>query len=351
MVETDLFKQFVAAVTAKQFFQDAGGPGDEMYEERFKKVVVKFRNKLSAKAAAAAPAGAAADALTASSADTGGASSSSTEEESAIVAASAADEKEAERMKVKGNEAMARKDYKGAEAAYCKALDLSPRGPSSHIFFSNRAAALCYLSRYAEVESDCERAIALSPNYGKAHARLGLARYYLEDYEGAEEAYLEAMKLDPDNAINKDYMQKVKAKLGKKNKKAGKSNGAGGKQGNLNQQAINDPMAALGAMGGGGGGAGAGANGGGMPDMAAMQQAMASMGMGGAGGGRGGGGGAGGGNPLAAMMNNPQMMQMAQQMMSNPQMQAMASNLMSNPDAINNMMSSLGENGAGGGGM
>lgn len=70
-----------------------------------------------------------------------------------------------------------------------------------------------------------------------------------------------------------------------------------------------------------------------------MQQAMSMLG-----GGAGAGGGAGGGpGVLAGMMNNPAMMQQAQQMMrSNPQMMQQAQEMMKNPQMMQRMMQQFG---------
>lgn len=123
------------------------------------------------------------------------------------------DEKEAERFKTKGNNFMANRDYKSALEAYSCALELCPNGELSHVYFSNRAAALCYLERYEEAEHDSEQSLALNPTYGKAHARLGLSRFFMGDYEGAVEAYTRALQYDPDNAASKSYLQKAKARV------------------------------------------------------------------------------------------------------------------------------------------
>lgn len=123
------------------------------------------------------------------------------------------EEQEADRLKGEGNKAMARKQYEEAVRYYSRALRLSPAGSNSHVYFSNRAAALCYLERYEEAELDAERSLALSPEYGKAHARLGLSRYFLKDYYGAVEAYESALRYDPDNAASKSYLAKARAKV------------------------------------------------------------------------------------------------------------------------------------------
>ncbi len=124
---------------------------------------------------------------------------------------------EADRLKGEGNKAMARKEYEKAVRYYSKSLRLAPAGPNSHVYFSNRAAALCYLERYEEAELDAERSLALNPEYGKAHARLGLSRYFLRDYYGAVEAYESALQFDPNNAASKSYLAKAKSKIGRRN--------------------------------------------------------------------------------------------------------------------------------------
>ena len=64
---------------------------------------------------------------------------------------------------------------------------------------------------------------------------------------------------------------------------------------------------------------------GGVPDMGGMADVLRNMGM-------GGGGAGGGGMPdLGSLMNNPMMMQMAQQMMANGGMER----LMQNPSVAN----------------
>jgi small glutamine-rich tetratricopeptide repeat-containing protein alpha len=49
---------------------------------------------------------------------------------------------EAERLKSQGNAHMQKKEYQEAADAYTAALKLSPAGPQSHVYFSNRAASL-----------------------------------------------------------------------------------------------------------------------------------------------------------------------------------------------------------------
>lgn len=104
-------------------------------------------------------------------------------------------------------------------------MQLSPVGPSSHVFLSNRSAALLSLKRYSAAATDARRAIALAPTFGKAHARLGQSLYFLKDYEGAVAAYEDAIHYEPDNPITKTYLEKARSKWQRQKEKAAKNSG------------------------------------------------------------------------------------------------------------------------------
>ena len=110
-------------------------------------------------------------------------------------------------------------EFTRAFNAYSAAVKLSPVGPSSHVFLSNRAAALLSLKRYSAAAVDARRAVALAPAFGKAHARLGQSLYFLKDYVGAVAAYEDAAKLEPDNPVTWTYLKKAKSKLAKQYEK------------------------------------------------------------------------------------------------------------------------------------
>mmetsp|Transcript_36429 Transcript_36429/g.76745 ORF Transcript_36429/g.76745 Transcript_36429/m.76745 type:complete len:633 (+) Transcript_36429:676-2574(+) len=129
-------------------------------------------------------------------------------------------------MKGLGNKHMAAQEYTRAYNAYSAALQLSPVGPSSHVFLSNRAASLLSLKRYSAAAVDARRAVALAPTFGKAHARLGQALYFLKQYAGAVEAYEDALKFEEEDgksggnsAVTRAYLQKAKEKLAKQEEK------------------------------------------------------------------------------------------------------------------------------------
>ena len=130
-------------------------------------------------------------------------------------------------------------EFNRAYNAYSAALKLSPVGPSSHVFLSNRAAALLSLRQYSQAATDARRAIALAPTFSKAHARLGQALYFMRDYSGAVAAYEDAVQYEPDNDITKNYLQKAKEKEAKQvAKQLASRGGLGARYGNASDMSL-----------------------------------------------------------------------------------------------------------------
>lgn len=124
------------------------------------------------------------------------------------------------------------------------------------------------------------------------------AQYCLSDFAAAADAFERGLQLEPGNANLKSGLENAKARI--------KSESSSREAASRSAESV-DPGA-------------------GMDGMADM---LRNMGM---------GGGAGGGMPdLASMMNNPQLMAMAQQLASNGGL----ANLMQNP-AVANMVCNLG---------
>ncbi|OJJ83437.1 putative Hsc70 cochaperone (SGT) [Aspergillus glaucus CBS 516.65] len=218
---------------------------------------------------------------------------------------------DSDRLKAEGNAAMASKDYDGAINFYTQALEISKANP---IYLSNRAAAYSASGQHEKAAEDAEYATVADPTYSKAWSRLGLARYDMQDFHGAKEAYekgIEAEGNGGSSAMKKGLetcKRKIDATQGVESSNAGNEGTRGA-------------------------GTGAGAGAGGMPDLSSLASMLG-----------GGGGGGGGGMPdLGSMMNNPMFANMAQ-------------NLMSNPDALGGIMNnpqlrSMAENFGRGGGM
>lgn len=187
----------------------------------------------------------------------------------------------AEALKLEGNKAVASKNYALAITKYTEAIEVLP---TNAIYYANRAAAHSSLKQYDEAIEDAQKAIEIDPNYSKGYSRLGFAKYAQNKPEEALEAYKKVMDLEGDKAtdiMKRDYetaKKKVEQSLNLEKSAEDKSSGAGG-------------------AGGAGG-----------FDFASML-----------------------GGGLSGLMNNPQIMQAAQQMMSNPQAMQQMQSMMQDP--------------------
>ncbi|KAK3306460.1 uncharacterized protein B0T15DRAFT_527275 [Chaetomium strumarium] len=223
--------------------------------------------------------------------------------------------KQAEALKLKGNAAMAQKDYPAAIDFYTRALALLP---GNAIFLSNRAAAYSAARDHESAKADAEAAVAIDPKYTKAWSRLGLARFALGDAKGAMEAYQKGIEHEGNGgseAMKKGY-ETAKRRV---------EEIAADEAAAANNSSTRDAGAAAGGAGGGG-----------TPSLSDL------AGMFGGGRGGNGGGGAGGGLPdFGSIMNNPMFASMAQNLMSNPDLMA---NLMNNP-RLREMADSFGRGG------
>eukprot|EP00980_Cylindrotheca_fusiformis_P006986 scaffold1469_cov119-Cylindrotheca_fusiformis.AAC.30 len=251
MIASPLFEQFLETAKAKGFFETGNDiPRDDpmeeqerrllnkqLYNERYAKAVAKFRSKLAAKAQPEEPEVTLADHLhsrrmrrcLAVRRERANKNNEAVPDPKLVVfslskrieslgpktptSSNPEDLNEAERLKALGNAYMQKKDYESAADAYTQALKVSPSGPSSHVYFSNRAAALLSMKRFREAILDSERALALKPTYAKAHARLGLAHYLLGEYRQATEAYAVALRYEPNNTSSKSYLEKATCRL------------------------------------------------------------------------------------------------------------------------------------------
>lgn len=200
---------------------------------------------------------------------------------------SASDKAEAEKLKSKGNVLMGQKDYDAAIDAYTQAIKLDE---TNAVFFSNRAAAYSSKGDHDNAILDAQRAIEIDSKFSKAYHRLGHAFYSLGKYSDAATAFRSGLEIDPNNAGLKSGLQNSEARIDTSPQVATRDAGTGTGTGPGGAGGLAD---LLGSMGGGGGG---------MPD-------------------------------IASLMQNPMLMQMAQQVMANGGLERM----MQNP-ALANMM-------------
>lgn len=113
-----------------------------------------------------------------------------------LSAAPKGDRTEAERLKNEGNDLMKSERHREALEKYSRAIELDPANP---VYFCNRAAAHFRLGEHEAAVADCTAALALQPDYSKAHGRLGLALTALDRHREARAAYARASQLEPDN--------------------------------------------------------------------------------------------------------------------------------------------------------
>lgn len=242
------------------------------------------------------------------SSTTSSASAAPVDKAAAVAAVSPETKEKADALKAEGNKAMAAKDFATAIAKYTEAILLDPLNV---VYLSNRAAAHSSASKHDLAVEDATAAIALDPSFSKAYSRLGLAQYALGNAKASMEAYKKGMDVEgaaPSDAMKRGFetaKKRVEEEL---------------------ESLIATPEDTTDRSAGASAGAGAGAGAGGMPDLASMF-----------------GGGAGGMPSLGDMMNNPQVMQAAQNLMLDPN--AML-NLMNNP-----MLRQMAENFGGEGGL
>ncbi|KAG1754980.1 TPR-like protein [Suillus paluster] len=216
-------------------------------------------------------------------------------------APSTEDKAKAEKLKQTGNTRMTAKKYDEAIDAYTKAIALDSTNP---VYYSNRAAAYASKGDHASAILDSEKAIEVDPTFVKAYSRLGNAHYTLGDYKAAASAFKKGVELDPTNANLKSGLQNATDRI------PSEDDDDDGPPPLVPEGDI--PMSNVSSNARGDAGAG------GLGGMADIFRNM---------------GGAGGMPDLAGLMNNPMMMQMAQQMMANGGMER----LMSNPNVANMM--------------
>ncbi|KNH07121.1 small glutamine-rich tetratricopeptide repeat protein [Perkinsela sp. CCAP 1560/4] len=207
-----------------------------------------------------------------------------------------------EEIKAKGNADMIAGNYDDAIRCYTKAIEVSLQTDNAmadkkydqlHVYYANRAAALIELKNYSQATDDCAKSISYKPDYPKAFARLGVAHYYLNEFEKSADAYERALELDQGNEKYRQDMEDARSKAKESAKKSSKPNPFQDLMGNLGGGG-NDPLSSL-----------FGNN----PQMKEMMESF----------GKSSGEGGDLQSAMANMAGNPQFMEIAQSFMQNPQ--------------------------------
>jgi len=99
-----------------------------------------------------------------------------------------------------------RNERLAAETAVLKALRLAPNHPGANLFLG---VIQIYSNRVAQGIAQCERTLALDRNMARAHAYIGLAKYFIGRNAETEAHIREALRLSPSDIIAHVWMSLV----------------------------------------------------------------------------------------------------------------------------------------------
>ncbi|PWA51636.1 tetratricopeptide repeat (TPR)-like superfamily protein [Artemisia annua] len=125
----------------------------------------------------------------------------------------------AEIFKLQGNEAMQSKMYPAAIEYYNVAIAL---GGDNAIYYCDRAAAYIQSCQYAEAILDCQKSIAIDPNYIKAYTRVGYI-YFVQGIDALEKGYRIATLLDPTNESVRENVRAAEHKIWQQREESGQT--------------------------------------------------------------------------------------------------------------------------------
>jgi stress-induced-phosphoprotein 1 len=112
--------------------------------------------------------------------------------------------------KEEGNAFFKADKFPEAVASYTEAIK---RNPTEHTAYSNRAAAYLKLGAYNDALEDCEKCLAIKPDFIRAIARKGHAYFWTKQYNKALQTYDAGLKLDAANQECIDGKNKTRAKI------------------------------------------------------------------------------------------------------------------------------------------
>lgn len=116
----------------------------------------------------------------------------------------------AAKAKEEGNALFKIDKFPEAVTAYTEAIK---RNPSEHTSYSNRAAAYIKLGAFNDALEDCEKCLAIKPDFVRAIARKGHAYFWTKQYHKALQTYDAGLKIDPANQECIDGKAKTRMKI------------------------------------------------------------------------------------------------------------------------------------------
>ncbi|KAK6850257.1 heat shock protein [Apiospora arundinis] len=112
----------------------------------------------------------------------------------------------ADELKAIGNKAIADKNFDEAVDAFTKAIALDG---TNHVLYSNRSAAYASKKDWDNALKDAEKTTEIKPDWPRGWGRKGTALHGKGDLLGANDAYEEGLKHDPNNAGLKSSLASV----------------------------------------------------------------------------------------------------------------------------------------------
>ncbi|KAL8923081.1 MAG: hypothetical protein Q9172_003291 [Xanthocarpia lactea] len=140
----------------------------------------------------------------------------------------------ADTLKAEGNKAFAAKNFDEAIDKFSKAIQIEPE---NHVLYSNRSGAYASLKNFDKALEDANRTTEIKPDWAKGWGRKGAALHGTGDLVGANDAFEEALKLDPENAQAKSGLAAVQRAIDSEAAADGVGGGGLGGLGNM----FNDP--------------------------------------------------------------------------------------------------------------
>ncbi|KAL8766136.1 MAG: hypothetical protein Q9209_006976 [Squamulea sp. 1 TL-2023] len=137
-------------------------------------------------------------------------------------------------LKAEGNKAFAAKNFDEAINKFSKAIDIEPE---NHVLYSNRSGAYASLKNFEKALEDANKTTNIKPDWAKGWGRKGAALHGTGDLVGANDAFEEALKLDPSNAQAKSGLAAVQRAIEAEAAADGEGSGGLGGLGNM----FNDP--------------------------------------------------------------------------------------------------------------
>ncbi|CAO3611230.1 unnamed protein product [Cunninghamella blakesleeana] len=120
------------------------------------------------------------------------------------------DKTKAEELKAAGNRKVAERNYPEAIKFYTEAISLNG---NQAVYYANRAAAYSQQGDHQKAVEDAKKAVEIDPKYSKAYSRMGHAYFCLDKFEEAVTAYEKGLELDPNNATLKSSLATAKSKI------------------------------------------------------------------------------------------------------------------------------------------